>query len=64
MNIKSFKIDHDLDEFDAIDLGTLGISEDYIHEHPKVELAPLNNEINYPSFQNELPVEVKNFVGQ
>ena len=57
MNSKSFKIDHDLDEFDAIDLGTLGVSPDYKDELPKVEIA-MNNEINYPSFESELSGEV------
>lgn len=57
MTSKSFKIDHDLDEFDAIDLGTLGVSPDYKDELPKVEIA-MNNEINYPSFESELSGEV------
>jgi hypothetical protein len=55
MTSKSFKIDHDLDEFDAIDLATLGVvSPDYIDELPKVEIG-VNTEINYPSFENGLP---------
>lgn len=54
MTTKSFKIDHDLDEFDAIDLATLGaVSPEYIDELPKVKIG-VNNKINYPSFENGL----------
>ena len=54
MTSQSFKIDHNLETFEVIDLGTLEVvSPDQMDELPKVDIAA-HNEINYPSFENAL----------
>ena len=57
MTNKSFKIDHDLDNFGAIDLDALQDFIDYGDELPINAEITAHNEINYPTFQNAITTD-------